>query len=212
MLQLAEQRVHAEGPRLVGDDRHDAAADVGVAQQVAQQPGERGGRGPRPGRRSRRAARRTSVVGRLSGRRRARRAGAGPPSARSRADAGSWCSRSPRRADVGRDRRRRGPRRGSTSLEVQAVAQRPCSCAAVIFLIWWVALRPSNPGPSVQPLIVFARMTVGSPSVLGGRLVGGVELVVVVPAAGQASPARRRRGARPCARRRGSGPKKCSRM
>ena len=31
---LLEQRVHAEGARLVGNDRHDAFADVLVAQQV----------------------------------------------------------------------------------------------------------------------------------------------------------------------------------
>src|SRR6266566_174441 len=31
---LLEQRVHAEGARLVGDDRHDALADVLVAQQI----------------------------------------------------------------------------------------------------------------------------------------------------------------------------------
>ena len=42
-LRLAEQGVDAEGAGLVGDDRHDPAADVGVAEQVAQQPGERGG-------------------------------------------------------------------------------------------------------------------------------------------------------------------------
>ena len=33
----------------------------------------------------------------------------------------------------------------------------------VIFLIWWVELRPSKPGPSVQPLTVLARITVGRP-------------------------------------------------
>ena len=55
----------------------------------------------------------------------------------------------------------------------------------VIFLIWWVALRPSTSGPSVQPLIVLARITVGAPGLLGGGLVGGVELPVVVAAAGQ---------------------------
>ncbi len=37
------------------------------------------------------------------------------------------------------------------------------TCALVIFLIWCVALRASISGPSVQPLIVLARMTVGEP-------------------------------------------------
>ena len=39
-LQLAEQRVHAERARLVGDDRHDALAELLVAGEVAQQAGE----------------------------------------------------------------------------------------------------------------------------------------------------------------------------
>ena len=30
-------------------------------------------------------------------------------------------------------------------------------------LIWWVALRPSKPGPNVHPLTVLHRMTVGRP-------------------------------------------------
>src|SRR5438477_574495 len=36
------------------------------------------------------------------------------------------------------------------------------SSSSVIFLIWCVALRASKSGPSVQPLIVLARMTVGA--------------------------------------------------
>ncbi len=39
-LHLAEERVHAERARLVGDDRHDPVADARVAEQVAQQAGE----------------------------------------------------------------------------------------------------------------------------------------------------------------------------
>ena len=42
-LVVLEQRVEPERARFVGDDRHDARADAGIAQQVAQQPGERGG-------------------------------------------------------------------------------------------------------------------------------------------------------------------------
>ena len=37
---LAEQRLHAEGARLVGHDRHDQLADLLVAQQLRQQPHE----------------------------------------------------------------------------------------------------------------------------------------------------------------------------
>ncbi|MEY4009924.1 MAG: hypothetical protein RLZZ93_616 [Actinomycetota bacterium] len=37
------------------------------------------------------------------------------------------------------------------------------SCSFVSFLIWCVALRPSTPEPSVQPLMVLQRMTVGRP-------------------------------------------------
>ncbi len=76
------------------------------------------------------------------------------------------------------------PRRGSRRRGAGGRAASR-SWSAVIFLIWWVALRPSTSGPSVQPLIVLARMTVGAPPLLGGGLVGGVELAVVVAAAGQ---------------------------
>ena len=48
---LFEERVHAERPCLVGDDRDDALADVLVAQQIPEEPRERHrrrrGRGPR---------------------------------------------------------------------------------------------------------------------------------------------------------------------
>ena len=105
---------------------------------------------------------------------------------------------------------RRGSRR-----EVEAVAERARAASLVIFLIWWVALRPSTSGPSVQPLTVLARITVGAPVVLGRGLVGGVELAVVVAAAGQvaqlvvgevldqscAGAGRGRRSARGCRRR-----------
>ena len=39
-LELREQRVEPERARLVGDDRHDALADLGVLQQNTQQPRE----------------------------------------------------------------------------------------------------------------------------------------------------------------------------
>ena len=38
------------------------------------------------------------------------------------------------------------------------------SSATVSFFIWWVALRASKSGPSVQPLMVWARITVGWPT------------------------------------------------
>ena len=44
-LRGREERVHAERARLVGDDRHDAVAEVLRPQQVLQQPHERHGRG-----------------------------------------------------------------------------------------------------------------------------------------------------------------------
>ena len=53
------------------------------------------------------------------------------------------------------------------------------------FFAWWVMLRASTPGPSVQPLTVLARITVGAPRVLGRRLVRGVDLAVVVAAAAE---------------------------
>ena len=46
-------------------------------------------------------------------------------------------------------------------------------------------LRASTPGPSVQPLTVLARITVGAPRVLGRGLVRGVDLAVVVAAAAE---------------------------
>ena len=40
------------------------------------------------------------------------------------------------------------------------------SSGLVSFFIWWVALRPSKSLPSVQPLMVCARITVGCPTCL----------------------------------------------
>ena len=62
---------------------------------------------------------------------------------------------------------------------------RPCSSCSVIFLAWCVMLRPSTPVPSVQPLTVLARITVGRPCGLGRRVVRGIDLAVVVAAAAQ---------------------------
>ena len=59
------------------------------------------------------------------------------------------------------------------------------SSASVSFFAWWVMLRASTPGPSVQPLTVLARITVGRARVLDRGLVGGVDLAVVVAAAAE---------------------------
>jgi hypothetical protein len=37
------------------------------------------------------------------------------------------------------------------------------SSASESFFAWWVMFRASTPGPSVQPLTVLARITVGAP-------------------------------------------------
>ncbi len=96
-------------------------------------------------------------------------------------------------------------------------SRRSSSCCFVIFLIECVALRPSKPSPSVQPLTVLAEDH-GRPTrtqVLGRRLVGRVELLVVVAAARQVAQlvvgevrhhrpqtaGRVRRSARGCSRR-----------
>ena len=80
--------------------------------------------------------------------------------------------------------RRRAPRRGSRRA---GTGGRGAGAAgrAVIFLIWWVALRASISGPSVQPFTVFARIAVGRAGLLGRHLVGGVQLAVVVATAGE---------------------------
>ena len=86
-LQLAEQRVHAERARLVGDDRHDALAELLVAGQVAQQAGEAHRGADRLVARAARAARRTTVGSGSSSGSRGRgsmRLGMQPPSGRRR--------------------------------------------------------------------------------------------------------------------------------
>ena len=80
----------------------------------------------------------------------------------------------------------------------------------VSFFIWWVALRPSKWLPSVQPLMVLARITVGWPGVLRRGAVGGVQLAVVVAAARSAQISSSVQSST-ILRVRGSRPKKCSR-
>ena len=60
--------------------------------------------------------------------------------------------------------------------------------------------------------MVLARMTVGWPALLGRRLVGGVQLAVVVAAPGQVAQVVVAEVLDQGLRSRGSGPKKCSRM
>ena len=186
-LQLREQRVHAERAALVGDDRHDVLAELGVAGEVAQQAGEAHrrrhglaagalaqlGEGGVVGQRGRLAVAHDALGDRAAER----------PAPlhhvlvldRVLAPGGSTAAASPSSADSG------------ISSWRYSRSRRRSSCSLFIFLIWWVALRPSMSGPSVQPLIVLHRIAVGAPGaeVLGGRLVGGVQLAVVVAAAGQ---------------------------
>ncbi len=88
---LLEQRVHAERPRLVRDDRHDPRPELGIADEIAQDPGEdhRGARPasrcrlrtrhrpPRPGRAAASSARSDAATVRPA--RDAARRGTGPP-------------------------------------------------------------------------------------------------------------------------------------
>ena len=84
------------------------------------------------------------------------------------------------------------------------------SSCSVSFFAWWVMLRPSTPVPSVQPLTVLARIAVGCPWPWS-RVVGGVDLAVVVAAAPQRTMSSSDRSAT-ISSSRGSRPKKCSRM
>ena len=102
-----------------------------------------------------------------------------------------------RRAGSTAARRLSSASSGISSCEVQPVAQQLAAASLVIFLIWWVALRASISGPSVQPLMVLARMTVGcaglsrSPPCRRRRACGSRGR------RGAGCAGRRRRGARP---------------
>ena len=210
-LDLAEQRVHAERARLVGDDRNDAVADRRVAQQVAQQPAN-------------------AIVVETPG----ARAAAGENSAYVRRSPGSssgFAAHDPTRQ---RCRQARGGaqqvlvlggvragvvvgRLASASRlsligQLEAGRGTRASSASSIFLIWCVALRASIPAPSVHPLTVL-------------REDDGRRSARARPRSCRRSTAcgsRARRGGRwrrssseRCStslRSRGSGPKKCSRM
>ena len=73
-------------------------------------------------------------------------------------------------------------------------SRRRSSWSLFIFLIWCVALRAFEVGaerPALDRLAEDRRRRAGA-EVLGGRLVGGVQLAVVVTAAGQVDAGRRR--------------------
>ena len=130
--------------RLVGDDRHDARADAGIAQQVAQEPGERGG-----GARLHLLARAREHVGERVGRAFARGHGNGsgphhPLGGRAIEGAaprhhvlvlGRVDTRMPERR-VAVAQRRIG------DVELKPIPE-TASSTGVSFLIWWVALRDS---------------------------------------------------------------------
>ena len=78
------------------------------------------------------------------------------------------------------ERRRRGSPRAGTGGRGG-----PAAAASVIFLIWWVALRASISGPERPALDRLGQDRGRRAVVLGGGLVGRVELAVVVAAAGQ---------------------------
>ena len=184
-LDLLEQSVHAEGPGLVGDDRHDPLADRLVPQQVAQHHRERHRRRHRPGARARVELGERRFVGRRRQRPGPRRpAGAAEPSRARRRSIMYWYSSVLGGPVERRLARLRGPRRGSRPAGTGGPGA-PSAAPVVIFLIWWVELRASISGPSVHPLIVLARIDRRLAGRLGGRLVGGVQLAVVVAASGQ---------------------------
>ena len=164
-LGLGDERLEAEGAGLVGDDRGDAASP-----RRGRAPGcAAGGRRPwssRPTGCPSPAAKsaKTLASGTACGR--------GPDARPGRAAGRRGPGRGPGRYSMASEPsagrivgagRRRGRRRGSRRRGRGGRAARS-SWALVIFLIWWVALRASISGPSVQPLIVLARMTVGRPA------------------------------------------------
>ena len=165
--ELLEEGVHAEGAGLVGDDRDDPLAELAVAAEVAQQPGERRGRRDLLRCPTRRRTPRTTVGdGSVSGcfdRGRARR-GSEPSRRLAAVHEVAVLGGVLRRPEVRRLGAVGERLLGDLVLEVEALAQGAQLRCSVSFLIWWVALRPSTSAPSVQPLIVLARMTVGAPA------------------------------------------------
>ena len=152
---LLEQRVHAEGPGLVRDDRDDLAADLRVADEVRSSrantivvdtpvvlPPLNSASTGVPGR-----------AGRAPGPRAAARDRRGSPALEHVPDLVGVRARVEVRGvaelvvGIGSSRRSRNTR----------------SSSSLSFLAWWVMFRASTPRPRVQPLTVLARMTVGAP-------------------------------------------------
>ena len=153
---LLEERVHAEGAGLVGDDRHDAPAEAGsrirfrsslaktiVVLTAAAEPAANSASASGPGRAA--ACDRTTRLGRE------------PPSARRRSSR-YWIS-----GESGPGWKYGASLSFASGIGSSRRSRKTASSASESFFAWWVMLRPSTPGPSVQPLIVLARMTVGAP-------------------------------------------------
>ena len=185
-LQLAEQRVHAEGAGLVGDDRHDAVAELLVAGQAAQQAGEahRGADGLRAGAGEQLGE--GAVVGQLQ-----RLAGTRRPLRDRAAERLAALhhvlvlDRVFRRAEV---RRQVAVERrvGDLVVHVQPVAQdEQLILRHLLDLVGRVAaLDVGTERPTLDRLAQDRRRRAGA-QVLGGGLVRGVQLAIVVTAAWQ---------------------------
>ena len=155
---LLEQGVHAERPRLVRDDRHDPLADA---------PGRGSGcagcgRTPSSSRRrsccpdANSASTAASGLGR--GCDRTTRRGSGPPSSLRRSC--RYCTSS----ESGPGWKYGASLSWASGIGSSRRSRKTLSSISVSFFAWWVMLRASTPAPSVQPLTVLARITVGAPT------------------------------------------------
>ena len=175
---LLEQRVHAEGARLVRDDRHDPRPELRIADQVAQDPGEDHRRRDR-----RRAAGRELGIDR-GGRSRQRRRSHDPARQRPAQRAASLDEV----LDLLGIRARVVVRRVLEGLvrdrQLEAVAEDPeLGLVELLGLVGDVAgLDPGPERPALDRVGEDHRRGAG---VLGGGLVGGVHLAVVVAAAAE---------------------------
>ncbi len=141
--ELAEHPLHAERPRLVGDDRHDAR------RRSPCREGARRGSGRTPSwsrSRARRCRRAATGRSRAAARAAARRPCACGPAGTRRASRGALSgsgSRPSRRAACGRRRRRRPPSEMSSSKR----SRKALSASSFIFFCWWVMFWPSPASP-----------------------------------------------------------------
>ncbi len=181
-LRLGDQRLEPEGAGLVRHDRRHERTDGRIAHEVAQQAGEHHGRGDRLGARSRRELLEHLGVG-SQGRRRPhdpyRHRPVEHPPARPQVLHGVG---SLGRPDVGRVSLER--RVGDVVGQIQAVAQRAeLRLGHLLDLVRGVARL--DLGPERPALDRLGQDDRRRAPLLGGQLVGGVELAVVVPAPGQ---------------------------